>query len=441
MLKEYVKGLVSGKKVLILGFGREGRSTYRLLKEAGGFAEIAVADEKGASDIPERVFSDADYMKAAENYDIVFKSPGVVLGDFAEREKIISQTDVMLGCCRDRIIGITGTKGKSTTTTLIYHVLECCGKNPVLMGNIGIPAFDAAEKIGSDNMIVYELSCHQLEYSFESPHIGVLLNIYPEHLDHYGSFEKYRAAKENIYKNMKKNDFLVCGSDVRPVCCPAEIFTVTLSDDGADCRADGSGAVFNDGRIEFSRYTDALFGVHSMYNISAAYAVCSRLGIGGADFLAALRSFKALSHRLEFFAEIDGVKYFDDSISTIPETAVQALKSIKNAQTLILGGMDRGVSQKPLIDYLLEHPIKRAILMPDTGKAIYDALAGKFTGELYMTDGLAEAARLAKEKTCSGEACVLSPAAASYGFFKNFEERGNAFKKYISGVKNLAEFV
>lgn len=432
MLKEYLKKLVAGKKVLILGFGREGRSTYKRLLEAGGYAEIAVADEKGVPDFPERVFSDPGYLNAAEAYDIVFKSPGVVLGDFAEREKIISQTDVMLGCYRERIIGITGTKGKSTTTTLIYHVLEACGKNPVLMGNIGIPAFDAADKISGDNMIVYELSCHQLEYASMSPHTGVLLNIYPEHLDHYGSFEKYRAAKENIYKNMKKGDFLVCGCEVKPALCPAEIFTLTLSEEAADCRADVRGADFRGERIEFSQYTDALFGVHSMYNISAAYAVCSKLGITRVDFLDALKSFKALSHRLELFAEIDGVKYFDDSISTIPETAVQALKSIKNAETIILGGMDRGVSQKLLTDYLLKHPVKRVILMPDTGKAIFDALSGKFPGELYMTDGLEEAARLAKEKTCPGEACVLSPAAASYGFFKNFEERGDAFKRYIA---------
>jgi len=430
MLKKYIKELVSGKKILIMGFGREGRSTYRLIKEVGGFAELAVSDMNSVSDIGEKVFSGSDYQAAAKDYDIVFKSPGVVLEDFSLKDKVISQTDCIMNCFRDRMIGITGTKGKSTTTTLIYHILKCCGKNPVLMGNIGIPAFDAAEELDENNLIVYELSCHQLEFAVSSPHTGVLLNIYPEHLDHYGTFEKYRDAKENIYKNMKKGDFLVCASECVPLSSDADILSVSMDDKSAGCFVDEV-SHFADEEINFADYTKSLFGKHNMYNISVAYSVCRRVGAEKDEILSAIESFKGLSHRLELFAEINGVRYFDDSISTIPETAVRALSSIENVGTVILGGMDRGVELDFLVEYLIKNPVNNIILMPDTGKKIYELLNGKTESALYMTSGLAEATAIAKSITKPGEACLLSPAAASYGFFKNFEERGDEFKRLV----------
>ena len=431
MLKKYLSELVCGKKVLIMGFGREGRSTYRLLKQVGGYAELAVSDMNSVSDIDEKVYSGADYQSAVYEYDIVFKSPGVVLDDFSVKEKIISQTDCIMNCYRDKMIGITGTKGKSTTTTLIYHILKCCGKNPVLMGNIGIPAFDAAEELEADNIIVYELSCHQLEFAVSSPATGVLLNIYPEHLDHYGTFEKYSAAKKNIYMNMKKGDFLVCASECVPEKSEADIFSVSMEDKNADCFVDDA-SYFADEKIDFSGYTKSLFGKHNMYNISVAYAVCRHVGALPGDIFSAIESFTGLSHRLELFAEIDGVRYFDDSISTIPETAVRALSSIQNVGSVILGGMDRGVDLDFLVKYLVENPVPNIILMPDTGLKLYEALDGKTSSSLYMTSGLSEAVAVAKKVTKPGEACLLSPAAASYGFFKNFEERGEEFKRLVN---------
>ena len=434
-LEAYLKDVILNKKVLILGFGREGRSTYKFLKKIGGYSSLAVADLNPVEDINEVVHFGCDYQKAIPEYDLVFKSPGVVLDRPEYGQKIISQTDVIIDCFKQSMIGITGTKGKSTTTSLIYHVLEYANKKPVLMGNIGIPAFDAAEKLGEDSIIVYELSCHQLEYAKQSPHRGVLLNIFPEHLDHYGSFERYKAAKENIYKNMTENDFLVCGYDFLPKDLKCSCVSVSMNkDDNADYTAYDED-VFDKAKGAYYKPDCSLFGIHNMHNIAVAFAVCNDCGVKCDEFFEALHTYKPLAHRLELFATIDDVQYFDDSISTIPETAIKAMSSIKNVGTIILGGMDRGIELDSLCDYLIKNPIENVILMPDTGKTIFEKLSGKYKYNLYETNGLAEAASLAKKVTKPGTACVLSPAAASYGFFKNFEERGDCFKKEICSDK------
>ena len=431
-VSEYIKDATADKNILILGFGREGRSTYNLLKKIGGYKTIGIADLNQVDDVDEVTYSGADYQRAISEYDLVFKSPGVVIENHQHSSKIISQTDVIIECYKHSMIGITGTKGKSTTTSLIYHVLEKCGKKPVLMGNIGIPAFDAIEGFEDDNIIVYELSCHQLEFAKKSPHRGVLLNIYPEHLDHYGTFEKYADAKRNIYNNMISDDLLVCGYEFSPKDIKAKTVTVSMSDDKADFYVSDNMIFDIGGKFDFEPQAN-LFGIHNMYNIAVAYAVCADCGVNETEFNNALKSFNPLPHRLELFAEIDGVKYFDDSISTIPETAIKAVSSIKNAGTLILGGMDRGVELDSLCDFLIKNPVENIILMPDTGNIIFEKLDGLYGGNLHKTHNLHEAVAVAKKVTKPGFACILSPAAASYGFFKNFEERGDCFKNLVLG--------
>ena len=422
MLDECVKNLIAGKKVLIMGFGREGKSTYRVVKKVGGYSALAIADLM-SQDTPEQCFSGENYQKSAQGYDIIFKSPGVVLEDKSIADKVTSQTDVVMKCMRERMIGITGTKGKSTTTSLIYHALKDNGFNAYLMGNIGIPAFEAAEDLGSDAILVYELSCHQLEFAKYSPHIGVLLNIYPEHLDHYGTFEAYERAKRNIYAKMGSEDYLFCAKEVQPLGGDFKKITFSLEDKTADFYID------NDDELSGS----TLIGIHNMYNACIAREVCAVAGLDRDKFNKSLKTFKTLPHRLELFAQIDGVRYYDDSISTIPETTVSALSSIKNVGTLLLGGMDRHIDLSVICDYLIKNPVPRVILMPDTGKRIFAMLDGKTKSELIEAPTLKEAAKIAKKLTKQGEACVLSPAAASYGFFENFEQRGEKFKKYILG--------
>ena len=213
---EKIRQTVENKKVLVLGLGREGRSSLRMIRKAGGYKELAVADqnpvevkESGEEKIP--VISGTHYMdkELLDSYDIVFKTPGIVLPEKIENYKcqFVSQTGLFISKFRSQIVGITGTKGKSTTSTLLYHVLKENGEDVVLAGNIGIPVFDIAEDITVGEVIVLELSCHQLEYITVSPHIAVLLNLYEEHLDHYGTMAAYVRAKQNIYAWQYQNNY------------------------------------------------------------------------------------------------------------------------------------------------------------------------------------------------------------------------------------------
>ncbi len=256
---DLLRNLIAGKKVLILGFGKEGKSSFLMIRKAGGYTELAIADQKeiryeeiaqagnlflgntSGEDICNDICNDiypivsniitgTDYQESLRDYDIVFKSPGIVLekdiSSYACR--IISQTEVFFMRFREQIVGITGTKGKSTTSTLLYHVLNSAGIPVVLGGNIGIPVFDISEDIGQDTVIVLELSSHQLEYMTISPRLGVLLNIHEEHLDHYGTMEKYVAAKQRIYTNQKTGDILFCNVRNLPEkgSCRADIIVV-----------------------------------------------------------------------------------------------------------------------------------------------------------------------------------------------------------------------
>lgn len=216
-----IRELIENKSVLILGYGREGRSSWQRIKEAGSYSRIAIADmnhvqlEEGH---PAELICGPDYQKCLDDFDVVFKSPGIVLErDIHDyRCEIVSQTELFFRRFGRQCIGITGTKGKSTTTTMIYHILKETGHDCVLVGNIGIPMFDMLDQINEQTLIVCELSCHQLEYVTCAPHVGLLLNIHEEHLDHYGTMEKYVAAKENIYRPQKSGDILICNVDNLP---------------------------------------------------------------------------------------------------------------------------------------------------------------------------------------------------------------------------------
>lgn len=425
-LESYVKNLISGKKVCILGFGREGNSTFELFKKAGGYESVTICDAAPVS-APEGVdiITGKDYQKSLSQFDIIMKSPGIVLekGVVDDLSKVYSQTEIFLSLYREQTIGITGTKGKSTTATLIYHVLSECGKSPVLLGNIGIPPFDG--EVSGSSPIVFELSSHQLEYTDVSPRIAVFLNVFPEHLDHYDSFDAYYAAKKNIYLHQKKGDLLVSSTLVAPSDPKGGLVTFG---EGGDIEILPPDISFFGERLDIE---SPLLGAHNLANIAAAYAVCKNLGVSFSEFAAAVKTYKPLPHRLERIGEKDGIIFYDDSISTIPQSAISALKSVENVSTLLVGGMDRGVDYKPLIDFLSDFDIKNVIFMYESGKRVLEEFEGiprRF--KAYLEPDLESAVSLAKKIAIKGSVCLLSPAAASYGYFKNFEERGDKFKEY-----------
>lgn len=418
---------VSGKKVLILGYGREGKSTFQALKQAGGWTCLDVADANPVQleDGGHGVFTGPDYLERMDEYDVVFKSPGIVLPKPPEeyRCEITSQTEQFLRRFRDQVVGITGTKGKSTTTTLIFHILEQSGKDCLLAGNIGTPVFDIAEQIGPSTIVVVELSCHQLEYCGQSPAVAVLLNLFEDHLDHYGTFERYVQAKENIYRRQRPEDTLYCGPDVlpEPGACPSHVTPI-----GTEVLPFTSLE-----QVEGAR----LRGTHNLYNCAAARLVCGRFGVTDGQFTAALSTYRPLPHRLEYLGQRDGVDYYDDSISTTAESAISAVKSVPNAGVLLLGGMDRGIEYGALVDFLPESGLEHVVLMYESGQRIRQMLEAR-TGPDHPLDfryipDLYQAAAWVREHARPGSACILSPASASYGHFKNFEERGEVFRQLV----------
>ncbi len=432
---------IKNKKILILGYGREGKSTYSLIRKHFPGLTVGIYDKNEIKDSLENVIIHGgnSYQDILSDYDVIIKSPGIVFNSKNSKDlkKLTSQTDLFLEFYSGQTIGITGTKGKSTTSSLLYHVLYSAGKDALLVGNIGIPVFDVIEKIKKDSLVVYELSSHQLEYVTHSPHIGLHLNIYQEHLDHYGTLEKYAVAKENIYKFQQKGDLLVYNKEfINPgKHFKGDTLTISFTAEDADIIAKDNRITCGEHIIEIIEDEILVKGQHNIYNIGAAYAIAKYVGIDDKIFYDAVKTFKPLAHRLEYVGEVSGVKFYNDSISTICETTIQAVNSIKKVETVILGGMDRGIEYKPLVDFLLESEIKNIILMPDTGFRLQNLITKSEKShenkKIFMVSNVEEAVKVAKKETASGSTCLFSPAAASYGFFKNFEERGEVFKNFV----------
>ncbi len=413
----------SHKRVLILGFGLEGKSTLEILKKIPctiGISDIClnITDEIRNYEL----YSGENYLLAVDNFDIVMKAPGVILLDklnTEQKEKITSQTDLLLRFTDNTVVGITGTKGKSTTSSLIHHLVP----NSILIGNIGIPPLEKTNKLDKNTTIICEMSCHQLEYVRASPNIAVLLNVYEEHLDHYVNFDAYKRAKENIYLYQKENDLLIYNTELT-VDTEANKFTASLSGK-ADIYLDNESLFIEDLIIPLSDIKTKLYGRHNLYNIGIAIMVALRLGVGLDDVLSGIESFSGLPHRLEVVGSFNGVEYINDSISTMPLAAISAVESFPETDTLIIGGMDRGIDYQPLIEYINSSDLQNIITLPDTGHKI----SGSLSKTVYKASDMAEAVEIAANIT--KKRCILSPAAASYGFYKNFEARGTHFKELV----------
>lgn len=428
-LEEFFKG----KRVLILGLGREGRSTLDILKNIDCTIGIADRNLIATDELSEyELYLGENYLNCLGRFDIIMKSPGIALLNMVSDEikaKITSQTDLLLRFRENTIIGITGTKGKSTTSSLTCHILKECGKNAILIGNIGIPPLERIDEFTEDTIIVCEMSCHQLEYVQASPDIAVLLNIFEEHLDHYVDFNAYKNAKENIYHFMDEKGTLIIGSDCVHEEFGFDVLTASLDNGEADIYVTNDTLSINGIKIPISGISTKLIGHHNFYNIGIAMCVALALGCDKDKALEAVSTFNGLPHRLENIGTFGGVQYINDSISTCPSTAIAAVKSFDKVDTIIIGGMDRGIDYTELVSFINSSDIENIILLPDSGYRIYSELDGK-KRNIYKAENLIDAVRYAK--TVTKVRCLLSPAAASYGFYKNFEERGEHFKELVT---------
>lgn len=403
---------LENKKVLILGIGREGLDTLAYLKKVFPKKIFAIADQKEELDnktkkavIGMDLFLGEDYLKNVNDFDVIIKSPGIPF--FKYKDKLTSQTELFFDNCPSKIIGITGTKGKSTVASLLHSMI----KGSYLVGNIETPSLSFLSKAKADDIFVYELSSHQLMNLKKSPHIAVFLNIYPEHLDYYKNFEEYFSAKKNIYKYQEKSDYLIFNPEIDPK-TKANKIEINIKD-----------------FANFLKDNQQFLEITHIDNLIAVLNVAKLLNISEKEIINALNKYKRLPHRLEFVGEFKGIRFYDDSIATIPEAAVYAIGSLgDDVETIILGGLDRGIKYDKLVKRIKKSNIKNIIAFPDSGEKIVRNIRSR----IYKVDNMEDAVDLAYKHTTKGKICLLSPASPSFNLFKDYKERGDLFKEYVN---------
>jgi len=446
---EYFKN----KNIVILGFGKEGKSTYNFLRKYLKDIHLTIKDQNTsindepllANDKNITIIAGKDYLNDLEKYDVIMKTPGITFKniDISNiKDKIHSQTELLLKYYKDIIIGITGTKGKSTTSSLIYTILKNNNKKTLLLGNIGNPIFDFIDTIEKDTLLVVELSSHQLEFVSSSPHISIITNLYQDHLDHTNGLEDYYKCKMNIakyqtnedtllyYKSCNTLDNIIKNSNIK-----SNIITIDFNNQLANTYFHDDYIYINKNKIYNTLEKRNLIGNHNLINIMFALTISNILSLDINKSIEAINNFTPLEHRLEFVDTINQVTYYNDSIATIPEATINGIESLKNVNTLIFGGMDRGIDYDNFIKYLYSSKIDNLICMPTTGHKIANELIKLgYSKNIYLVNTLEEAVKKAKLVTKKDTICLMSPAAASYEYFKNFEEKGNTYKKLVRSL-------
>lgn len=454
---EQLKNLLNERSVALLGYGREGRSSYTLIRKVLPDKKITIIDENEMVRNDSTLIKDPHInfitgmgcMQHIDKFDVAIKSPGIPSNTLPldmNRVHMTSQTDIFLHCYGKQCIGITGTKGKSTTSSLVYHILTIAGRNALLVGNIGIPPFDCIDKIQAETIVVLELSSHQLEYVSNAPHIAVLLNLFQEHLDHYYTYEEYKSAKFNIGKYQSEADYFIYNKDNetltklieksgkllhKPLAFslhPTAAAELTINNQLIELHINDSIETLYD-----ISEGQPLKGQHNLYNIMAAAVSCFLIGMRMQQISDGIRSFNGLEHRIEAAGNYAGILWYNDSIATIPEATIEAVRTLQNVDTLILGGFDRGIEYHILYPFFKTSGISNIIFVGEAGSRMmneFEAFGNK-TIRLLKASDYKQVVAIAAEVTEKGKICLLSPAAASYDMFQNFEERGNTYKKNV----------
>lgn len=441
---------LKNKKILIVGKGIEGKAieAYLRLHLRGG--KVNIVDQKDGD----------DYLDNQKNYDIAIKSPGVK----PELIKIpyTTVTNIFLSNTKGKVIGITGTKGKSTTSTLIYKMLKKQGLDAYLGGNIGKSPLDFIDNLNDNSWTVLEMSSYQLNDLKISParharlqgvagrpHIAVVLMITSEHFDYHKTQQNYVDAKRNILRFQTPQDFAVINKDYpasheSDVYAKGKVFLISRKREVGNGCFVGKDSVWisRDGKKEKIIGIDRikLLGKHNLENVCAACMAASLSGVSKANIAEVLEEFGGLEHRLEFVGEKKGVFFYNDSLATIPQAAIEALEALPDTETLIAGGYDRGLDYSDLGQYLNKGQIKTLVLFPMTGKRIWDEVCKVISEgnrpEKFDVTTMEQAVRIAKAKTAPGKICLLSPASASFGTFKDYKDRGKQFAQEVLKLKS-----
>lgn len=425
-----------GKKVAVIGLGIEGKDAINYLLNCG--ALITLFDKKTESELDfsgvdkEKIdlVCGGDYLKnGIKGFDFIIRSPGVYpfTSEIVDAQKegaiLTSVIKIFFDECKGKVIGVTGTKGKGTTSALIYEILKSAGCDVYLAGNIGKPSLELLPKLSTDSWVVMELSSFQLIDLTKSPHIAVVLNITEDHMDWHKNREEYVDAKKSILKYQEVSDCAIINEEYET----SKRFEVL---------GGGQKVLFSKQKLDVKYKTDLLLrGEHNLENIAAAVEAAKAAGINEEIILRTVKSFKGLEHRLELVGDINGVKYYNDSFATGPQPTIAAIKSFTEGETLILGGSDKGLDYSELRKVISEKEnVINLILIGDIGEKI----GGEITGKNIINLGHVPMIRIigtAKEITKPGGVVIMSPAAASFDMFKNYKDRGNQFKQAVLNLK------
>lgn len=406
--------------IAILGFGKEGKSVFRFLKKSSRYrgAKIAILDQN----------RDKNYLTCLGDYDLVIKSPGVpyslpeIVRARASGVLFTSATALFFDHAQGLIIGITGTKGKGTTATLLYRMLRSCKKNVHLAGNIGIPMLDMLPKLNKNSIVVLELSSFQLDHLLFSPRIAVVLDIFPDHLDAHASFDEYVKAKAHIVANQGRADVVFY--------FPASELASSVAK-----RSRGKKIAITPERFKlFYKEEMRMLGAHNFKNAVMASSVALYLGCEPLKVRKAALSFSGLPFRLERVHILQDIPFYNDSASTNPPAAAAAIRAFDVPTILIAGGRDKGFSYDALRDAAAWPALRYIVLVGENTSKLKEVFSGKAVATAHSLEKAVNAAwRYALKKREKDEKwnIVYSPGAASFDMFKNYTERGKAFNRIV----------
>jgi len=445
---------LNGKRALVVGLGKSGVASALFMKAHG--ARVTVSDTKSGDELRNEIPVLLDHGITVETgghgdrtfhgQDLIVVSPGVpvdappLVQARSLGETVIGEIELAALFLPGPIVAITGSNGKTTTTTLTGEIMAAAGLPTLVGGNIGTPAISLADRAQTETVVVLEISSFQLEtiQTFR-PKIAVVLNVTPDHLDRHRTFEIYTDAKARIFENQQASDFAVLNAD-DPTCVAmgtrtrAKVFWFSRQkevQEGAWVR-DGN-IVFRDsnGQREILQVSEIpLKGAHNLENVLAAVCAGVLMGCAPEKIRQAVRDFKAVEHRLEFVATIDGVDYYNDSKATNVDATIKALESFPANIHLILGGKDKG-SDYTVLNDLIRQRVKRVYTIGAAAAKIESQVKG---AEVIHAETLENAIRKAHSAAQSGDVVLLAPACASFDQFKSYEHRGKLFKEIVGGL-------
>ena len=460
-LKEFDQ-FAKNKKVAIIGVGVSNIPLIDYFYNLG--SKVTIFNDKQLDELPQEIVNKINlygiqaslgknYLSKLKGFDIIFRSPSCLptVPELKEEIKrgalVTTEIEMVLKMCPCKVIGITGSEGKTTTTSIIYEVLKAGEYNCYLGGNIGIPLFTKIKEMMPDDIVVIELSSFQLMDMDVSPDIAIVTNITPNHLNVHSSYEEYIDAKKNIFKYQNENGILIINYDNEITKEFHKEATGKIIYFSSREKLENGWIVdqnvikeCNDRVRRHILNTDdlTLRGTHNYENICAALAATKNL-VDIDTAVKAIREFNGVEHRLEFIREIDGVKWYNDSSSSSPTRTIAGLKAFNEDIILIAGGYDKNLDYTPIAKPILDK-VKTLILIGDTATKIFscvkkqEELQGKHI-DTYVCDDLAQTVALAKKHAKPGQIVLFSPASASFDMFKNFADRGNKFKKLVNNME------